>query len=61
MTNFSDEEHSANDVPPLTQSPEWAAYHGTGNTLKASQSNPKRVHKAKQQSLPVNLPNARTL
>ena len=48
MTNFSEEEHSANDVPPLTQSHEWAAYHGTGNTLKAKQSNPKNVHKTKQ-------------
>ncbi len=48
MTNFSEEEHSANDVPPLTQSPEWVAYHGTGNTLKAKQSNPKNVHKTKQ-------------
>ncbi len=37
-TLFSDEEHSANDVPQLMQSKEWAAYHGTGNTLKLNRS-----------------------
>lgn len=48
VRQFSDEEHSANDVPPLIQSKEWEAYHGTGNTLKLNRSKKTNEQKIKQ-------------
>lgn len=53
-TNFSKEKHCAKNAQcqrTITQSPEWAAYHGTGNTLKLNRS---KYHdnKANQQRLP---------